>query len=80
MVIFDISVTKSYLLKIFGRGNLAVQKAVPAKIQSISLSILRDWAPFRTLSDWGGGGISISAPIADRDIQFFSGGSCAFLE
>ena len=44
---------------------------------------LRDRTPIRTLSDRGGAlraPPSISETIIDRDLIFFSGGSCVFLE
>ena len=47
---------------------------------------LTDRAPIPTLIDRGGGRgsmsppPSISAPVTDKDVKFFSGGSCVFLE
>ena len=49
-----------------------------------TLLTLTDRTPIPTLSDRGGEALrappSISAPVADRDVKFFSGGSCVFLE
>ena len=44
---------------------------------------LTDRAPIPTLIDWGGVILtppSISASVTDKDVKFFSGGSCVFLE